>query len=380
MLEISDQDLNSPQAVLRATNALAKGGFIIVVDDEDRENEGDLIMAADAVTPEAMAFLIRFTSGIICVPMERARLDALQIGPMVKENTDPLRTAFAVSVDSRRGTSTGVSAKDRALTISALARDDAKPEDFARPGHIFPLEYRPGGVLVRAGHTEAAIDFARLAHRKPIGVLAELVNDDGTMKRLQELRSFASEHRIPIVSIEGLISYRRRYEQLVVRVAESLSTTKWGEFKLVQYQCKFDGSFALAIVNGAVNSGGVTVVRVQLGAGVADTFGLRTPGRTSNSLEAAMKIISESASAVLVYIPRHAPIDLSRVLVGEQLPDTPPAPTCIDLRGRWRDTGIGCQILADLGVTRIRLVDDSQWDYAGLDAYHITVVERMHLP
>ncbi|MBT8203228.1 MAG: 3,4-dihydroxy-2-butanone-4-phosphate synthase, partial [Acidimicrobiia bacterium] len=236
-----------------AIDAIARGEFLVVVDDEDRENEGDLIIAADKVTPEAIAFMVRYTSGLICMPVTGERLDALQLPLMVADNTDIHRTSFTVSVDYTPGTTTGISAEDRATTIKAMIDPATRPSDMARPGHVFPLRYCEGGVLRRPGHTEAAVDFARLAGLDPAGVLCEIVNDDGTMARGADLERFAKEHGILLVTIADLIAYRRQIEQLVTRTSEVTLPTQEGEFRAIGYRDHVDGAEHLALVHGAIH-------------------------------------------------------------------------------------------------------------------------------
>ncbi|MFM7508536.1 MAG: 3,4-dihydroxy-2-butanone-4-phosphate synthase, partial [Actinomycetota bacterium] len=246
-----------------AVEAMARGEIVVVVDDEDRENEGDLIMAADAATPEKIAFFVRHTSGVICAPLTGERLDALQIPLMVRDNTESHRTAFTYSVDLVHGTSTGISAADRSATLLALTDPETRPGDLARPGHIFPLRYAEGGVLKRAGHTEAAVDLARLAGRAPAGVLCEIVNDDGTMARVPDLVGFCEEHGLLMVSIAQLIRYRRQTEKLVRRVAEARIPTEWGDFTCYVYESVLDGEQHVALVRGAVQGEEDVLVRVH---------------------------------------------------------------------------------------------------------------------
>ncbi|MGH2597723.1 MAG: 3,4-dihydroxy-2-butanone-4-phosphate synthase, partial [Actinomycetota bacterium] len=242
-------------SIPEAVKDIRAGRVVIVVDDADRENEGDLIMAAEKVTPEAIAFIVRHTSGVICVPVVGDRLDELQIPLMVTANTDHQRTAFTVSVDARRGVTTGISASDRATTIRAIVSTDTVPEDLSRPGHVFPLRYREGGVLKRAGHTEASVDLARLAGLYPAGVLCETVNEDGTMARLPELVVFAAEHGLKIISIADLIAYRREHEVLVTCVAEATIPTPQGVFRSFAYESAVDGRTHVALVLGELGSG-----------------------------------------------------------------------------------------------------------------------------
>src|SRR5688500_12874395 len=247
----------------KAVAAIGRGEIVVVVDDEDRENEGDLIMAAEYATPENIAFFLSHTSGVICMPMTGDRLDELQLPLMVTANTEANRTAFTVSVDVRHGTTTGISAADRSATIQALIDPGTRPDDLARPGHIFPLRYREGGVLKRAGHTEAAVDLARMAGLYPAGVLCEIVNEDGTMARVPDLEPFCAEHGLLMISIADLIRYRRQGEKLVKRVAEARVPTDWGEFTCYAYESLLDGETHLAMVKGAVQGEDDVLVRVH---------------------------------------------------------------------------------------------------------------------
>ncbi|HEY6316265.1 MAG TPA: 3,4-dihydroxy-2-butanone-4-phosphate synthase, partial [Acidimicrobiia bacterium] len=256
-----------------AIDAVRRGELVVVVDDADRENEGDLIMAAERVTPERMAFMIRHTSGVICMPVEGPRLDELALPLMVANNTESQRTAFTVSVDAVHGTTTGISAPDRATTVKAILDPRTRAEDLARPGHIFPLRYREGGVLKRAGHTEASVDLARLAGCYPAGVLAEVVNDDGTMARLPRLAAFAAEHGLEIISIADLIRYRRQREKLVRRVSEARIPTRHGEFTAYVYESILDGTEHLAFVRGEVAGSNDVLVRVHSECLTGDVFG-----------------------------------------------------------------------------------------------------------
>jgi len=363
-----------------AIAAIADGRLVVVVDDEDRENEGDLIMAAESVTPEAMAFMIRYTSGIICVPMLGERLAALHLPPMVAEVGDKFRTAFTVSVDYRWGTTTGVSAADRAATIRALADDASKPEDFLRPGHIFPLRYREGGVLMRAGHTEAAVDLCRLAGRTPAGILCELTNDDGTMMRMPDLAPFAREHGLPLISIADLIRYRRLTEKIVTRLGSRPAQTDFGTFRLYQYQCTLEGTQHYALVKGTIAPEQPVTVRVHAACDPGDLFADRGT-RCHGSLAAGLKAVAAAESGVLIYLRVRASFDESLRCL-RCSPDAAPAgdPAMPDAQRDWRDNGIGAQILADLGVRRIRLLTSSSRKYVGLPGFNLEIVGEQRLP
>lgn len=347
-----------------AIKTIAAGGMVVVVDDENRENEGDLIIAAEKVTPDQIAFIIRYCSGIICVPLTPERLEQLDLPQMVRQNTESHRTAFTVSVDYRFETSTGVSAADRCKTILALTGHNTKPEDFARPGHIFPLMAKDGGVLRRAGHTEAAVDLALLAGLKPAGVLCELVNDDGTMKRLPELVAFANEHHLPIISIADLIVYRRRKEKLVERRESRVLLTRHGEFQAYKYLSLPDNTEHLALVKGDIGDGAAVLVRVHNEHLLADI--LAVDG--ISLFDEAMQMINSAGRGILIYLRDSGGIDLG-------FHEKPAASDTPERLQEWRENGIGSQILVDLGVKSMRLLSNSNWHYFGLESYGLEIVE-----
>jgi len=367
-----------------AVAAIAAGRMVVVVDDADRENEGDLIMAAEAATPETIAFFVRHTSGVICTPMLGERLDELDLPLMVATNTAPYRTAFTISVDAGRGTTTGISAADRATTIRALIGQATRPGDLVRPGHIFPLRYREGGVLMRAGHTEAAVDLARMAGCYPAAVLCELVDEDGGMARLPELERFAERHGLPLISIAGLIRYRRQREKLVKRVAEARIPTRWGEFTAYAYESLLDGEQHLALVKGAVQGEEDVLVRVHSECLTGDALGsLRCD--CGPQLEDALRLIADAGLGVVVYLRGHEGrgIGLSHKLraynLQEQGRDTVDANLDLGLPVDGRDYGMGSQILVDLGVTTMRLLTNNPAKYGGLDGFGLQIVERVPL-
>ncbi len=369
-----------------AITAVARGEIVVVVDDEDRENEGDLICAAEKLTPEKMAFMIRYTSGVICLPMEGARLDELNVPLMVEkdENTEVQRTAFTVSIDYRHGTTTGISAADRCATVLGMLDPEARGGDFARPGHIFPLRYRDGGVLRRAGHTEAGVDLPRLAGLYPAGVLAEVVNDDGTMARLPELERFASQHKLVLISIADLVRYRRRSEKLIRRVSEARIPTEFADFTAHVFESIIDDVEHVAFVMGDVEGKEDVLVRVHSECLTGDVFGsLRCD--CGPQLQLAMSRIAAEGQGVLVYLRGHEGrgIGLGHKLrayaLQEQGRDTVEANLDLGLPVDSREYGIGAQILVDLGVTTMRLMTNNMDKYGGLEGYGLEITERVAL-
>ena len=365
-----------------AIAAIARGEFVIVVDDEDRENEGDLIMAAQHVTPEAMGFMIRHTSGVICLPLEGERCDELQLPLMVSNNTEIQRTAFTVSVDARDGIATGISAADRSTTVATLIDPASKPDSLARPGHIFPLRYREGGVLKRAGHTEAAVDLARLAGRYPSGVLAEITNDDGTMARLIELEKFAEDHSLLMISIADLIRYRRQREKLVRRVSQARIPTRYGDFTAHVFESILDGVEHIAFVRGDISNEENVLVRVHSECLTGDVFGsLRCD--CGVQLDFALEKVAEAGSGVVVYLRGHEGrgIGLGHKIdaykLQDQGRDTVEANVELGFSADSREYGIGSQILVDLGVTTMRLMTNNPAKYGGLDGFGLEIVERV---
>ncbi len=368
-----------------AVEAIAAGEVVVVVDDASRENEGDLIVAAEFATAETIAFFLNHTSGVICMPMTGARLDELELPPMVVDNTESNRTAFTVSVDYRHGTTTGISAADRATTIAALIDPATRPGDLAKPGHVFPLRAREGGVLNRAGHTEATIDLCRLAGLYPAGVLCEIVNADKTdMARLPELETFAAEHGLLLVSIADLVRHRRQSEKLVRRIAEARIPTQWGDFTCYAYESVLDGESHLALVKGAVQGEDDVLVRVHSECLTGDVFGsLRCD--CGPQLDAAVRRIAEEGMGVVVYLRGHEgrgigiANKLRAYMLQEQGRDTVDANLDLGLHVDSREYGIGSQILVDLGITTMRYMTNNPAKYGGLAGFGLEIVERVPL-
>ncbi|MBW3546870.1 MAG: bifunctional 3,4-dihydroxy-2-butanone-4-phosphate synthase/GTP cyclohydrolase II [Actinobacteria bacterium] len=368
-----------------AIEAVRRGEIVIVVDDEDRENEGDLVMAAEHATADKIAFFLNHTSGVICMPMTGERLDELELPPMVIDNTESQRTAFTVSVDHRHGTTTGISAADRAATIAALIDPATKPTDLARPGHMYPLRARAGGVLNRAGHTEAAVDLARLGGLYPAGVLSEVVTEDkSAMARLPELEALAARHGLLIITIADLIRHRRQREKLVKRVADARIPTEWGDFTCYVYESLLDGEQHVALVKGAVQGEDDVLVRVHSECLTGDALGsMRCDCRMQ--LQEGIRRIAAEGLGVVVYLRGHEGrgIGIAHKLRAYNLQDeghdTVDANLELGLPVDSRKYGIGAQILVDLGVTTMRLLTNNPAKYGGLDGYGLHIVERVPL-
>jgi len=380
--------------VEEAVEEIRNGRMIIVTDDEDRENEGDIVVAAQFCTPDLVNFMATHARGLICVPLPEDRADELDLKPMADVNTAPLSTAFTISVEAARGVTTGISAADRATTIQMLANPESQPRSFTRPGHIFPLRAKPGGVLVRAGQTEASVDLCAMAGLEPVAVVCEIMKDDGSMARMPDLEKFARKHKLKILTVADLIAYRVAHERLVERVEEAQMPTKWGEFRAIGYRTYLDKKEHMAFVMGDVSTGEPTLVRVHDKCVTGDVFGsLRCD--CGEQLEAAMKRIAEEGRGVVLYMDQEGRgIGLHNKLRAYKLQeeglDTVEANVALGLPAENRDYGVGAQILVDLGLRNMRLMTNNpikiqeldefgELRGAGLDGYGLRVVERVPL-
>jgi 3,4-dihydroxy 2-butanone 4-phosphate synthase/GTP cyclohydrolase II len=377
--------MNSPfDSVESAIEDIKNGKLIIVVDDEDRENEGDFLTAAQNVTPDMVNFMTKVGRGLICVPMTRERVQQLELDMMVSQNTSLHETAFTISVDSRLpGTSTGISAFDRAITIQQLADDRTKPSDLARPGHIFPLRAMDGGVLRRVGHTEAAVDLARLAGFKPVGVICEILAEDGSMARLPELIKLKEKYGLKLITIKDLVAYRMQKEKLVRRAVEVRLPTHFGEFKLIAYETLIDDKNHLALVKGNVADGNPVLLRVHSSCATGDLFGSMRCD-CGEQLATAMMMIEREGRGALIYIMQEGRgIGLINKLKAYNLQDqgydTVEANEKLGFKADLRDYGIGAQIICDLGIKKMRLMTNNPKKVVGLEGYGLEVVERVPL-
>jgi len=364
-----------------AVNDIKQGKMVIIVDDEDRENEGDLTMAAEKITPEAINFMATFGKGLICVPMLGEDLEHLHLPLMVPQNTAPLSTAFTVSVDYLKGTSTGISAPDRSATIKALIDPDTKPEDLGRPGHIFPLKYMDGGVLKRTGQTEASVDICRIAGLKEAAVICEIVGDNGEMARMPDLEIFAKTHDIKIITVADLIKYRRTHEKLIERIAEAKIPTTYGDFRIVSYSSMVDKADHIALIKGEIDSSKPLLVRVHSECLTGDVFGSNKCD-CGDQVEIAMEQISLEGSGVLLYMRQEGRgigihNKIKAYALQEQGYDTVDANVQLGFPPDPRQYGIGAQILEDLGVRKMRLITNNPTKRVGLEGFNLEITETI---
>ena len=370
-----------PESIPHILEDLRQGRMIILVDDEDRENEGDLVIAAEKVTPEAINFMAKHARGLICLALTPERITELQLPPMTSENTARLGTAFHVSIEAKTGVTTGISAHDRARTVQVAVDPNSKPSDLVRPGHVFPLRAREGGVLVRAGQTEGSVDLARMAGMNPAAVICEIMNDDGTMARMPQLREFAKQHGLRICSVESIIKYRRLNEQLIRRAAETSLPTEYGEFRLVAYETEVDNQTHLALVKGDVAGKKDVAVRVHSECMTGDVFhSMRCD--CGSQLHEAMRIVEREGTGVLVYMRQEGRgIGLVNKIKAYQLQDqgmdTAEANMHLGFDPDPREYGIGAQILRDLGITTMRLITNNPIKRAGLQGYGLEITGRI---
>jgi 3,4-dihydroxy 2-butanone 4-phosphate synthase/GTP cyclohydrolase II len=368
-----------------AIEEIRAGRMIIVVDDEDRENEGDLTMAAENVTPEAINFMAKYGRGLICLAMTEQRLDQLRLGPMSAENTSNFGTAFTESIDARDGVSTGISVFDRAQTIKVAIDPATRPADLARPGHVFPLRARQGGVLVRAGQTEASVDLARLAGLVPSGVICEIMNDDGTMSRVPQLKEFCRQHKMKMLTVAELIRYRLQTETYLIRLGEAIVPTRYGDFRMIAYQSQIDGQAHVALVKGEVEKNGdlPTLVRMHSHCLAGDVFGA-TSCECRNMLDQSMRMIAEAGRGAIIYLHQtskgfsierlgeRTTLQFHRDIRLATLPDSQ--------RKTQREIGIGAQILSDLKLKHLRLLTNRPRKVASLEGFGLEIIEQVPVP
>lgn len=361
---------------------IKSGRMIILVDDEDRENEGDLCMAAEFATPEAVNFMARYGRGLICLTMTEENADKLRLFPMVRDNRCRFGTAFTVSIEAKQGVTSGISAADRAKTILTAVAEEARPDDLVSPGHIFPIRAKRGGVLVRTGQTEGSVDLARLSGLKPAGVICEIMKDDGTMARMPDLEIFAKEHNLKIITIKDLIDYRMQHESLIRRAATAMIPTRYGgEFKLIVYENDVDDMQHVALIKGEITAADEVLVRVHSECLTGDTFGSERCD-CGDQLHRAMKMVEEAGKGVIVYMHQEGRgIGLVNKIkayeLQEQGQDTVEANIALGFKEDLRDYGIGAQILADIGVRKMRLLTNNPKKLVGLEGYGLTITERV---
>ncbi len=372
--------MSSYNTIEEAIEDIRQGRMVVVVDDKRRENEGDLIMAADKVTPQAINFMAKYGGGLICMPIIKERLTELNVGMMVTENTDTHKTAFTVSIDAAE-TTTGISAHERAFTIKRVVDPKSKPEDFNKPGHVFPLESKKGGVLVRAGHTEAAVDLARLAGLFPAGVICEIMNEDGSMARVPELKEYVKKHNLKLITIADLIDYRRRHEKLIERVSEVKLPTKFGTFKAIGFMDKISGEEHIALVMGDINNGKPVLARVHSECLTGDVFGSQRCD-CGEQLHEALRKIAQEGRGILLYMRQEGRgIGLLNKLKAYHLQDngmdTVEANEALGFPADLRDYGIGAEILADLGAKELRLMTNNPKKISGIYGFGLRVAERI---
>lgn len=369
---------SNPERAAAAVEAFARGEMVVVVDDDDREGEGDIIVAAVHATPEKLAFIVRHTSGIVCAPITQALADRLRLSPMVQRSDDPHATAFTVSIDYKVGFHSGISAGERCSTVRALANNNVGPDDFIRPGHIFPLVARDGGVLIRSGHTEAAVDLCRLAKVEPVGVICELVNDDGTVKRGAQVEAFAAEHNLRFVSVADIIALRQQREQLIQRIGEQRVDTSAGPATAFTFSTPWDPMHHLALVFGDIGDGRSIPVRIQRERVLDDVFGSR------QALEQALTAVASEGRGIVLYLREGAAgvatanVRPRDTIEGDNTDEH--HASAVQRAEDWREIGLGAQILRDLGVRSIRLFAARERRYVGLEGFGIAIESTQKLP